>query len=156
MTGLLEVGRVVKPHGIRGEVIVELVTDRTERLDAGSVLSSSAGDLTVVRSSPHQGRFIVAFAGVDDRTAAEGLRGVVLSAPPIEDADALWVHELLDSEVVTPDGVIRGRVVSVLDNPAAAILELDRGDLVPVTFVVSREPGRVVVDVPAGLFADDE
>lgn len=148
---LLEVGRVVKPHGLRGEVIVELVTNRTDRLAAGSVLASPAGDLEVVRSSPHQGRWIVAFAGVVDREGAESLRGVVVSAPPLEDPDALWVHELVGTEVVTPDGRGHGTVVEVEANPASDLLVLEDGALVPLRFVVSREPGRVVVDPPEGL-----
>src|SRR3954447_16942156 len=85
----LEVGRVVKPHGLRGEVIVELTTDRTERMDAGSVLTCSDRELLVERASPHLGRWIVAFAGVADRDSAELLRGAVLTASPLEDPDAL-------------------------------------------------------------------
>ncbi|HSH22787.1 MAG TPA: hypothetical protein VK975_01865, partial [Acidimicrobiales bacterium] len=90
---------MVKPHGLRGEVIVELVTNRFERLDPGSVLGGPAGPLEVVRSSPHQGRFIVAFAGVADREAADALRDAVLSAEALDDPDALWVHELVGAEV---------------------------------------------------------
>jgi 16S rRNA processing protein RimM len=149
---LLEVGRVVKPHGVRGEVIVELVTDRTERLAPGSVLAGSKGSgLEVVSSTPHQGRWIVAFAGVDDREGAEGLRGTVLSAEPLTDADALWVHELIGAEVVAGDGRTCGRVEAVEANPASDLLVLEGGGLVPLRFVVGREPGRVIVDLPPGL-----
>ncbi len=149
--GGLEVGRVVKPHGLRGEVVVDLVTNRTERLAPGSLLCSTAGDLEVERSSPHQGRWIVAFAGMDDRDGAEALRGVVLSAPAIHDPDALWVHELVGSEVETADGRGHGRVVAVEANPASDLLVLDGGALVPLRFVVCHRPGRVVVDPPEGL-----
>ena len=68
---LLEVGTVARAHGLRGEVIVALVTDRVERLDPGSVLASDRGDLTVLSATPHQGRWIVAFAGVSSRDAAD-------------------------------------------------------------------------------------
>ena len=149
--GDLEVGRVVKPHGLRGEVVVELVTNRPERLATGSVLSSPAGDLEVVRSSPHQGRWIVAFAGCEDRDAAEGLRGTVLSARPLDDPDALWVHELVGAEVVTADGRGHGKVVAVEANPASDLLVLDGGALVPLRFVVSHRPGHVLVEAPEGL-----
>ena len=61
----LEVGRIVKAHGIRGEVIVDLVSNRPEeRLAPGSVLGSDRGDLEVLTSTPHQGRWIVAFANI--------------------------------------------------------------------------------------------
>ena len=146
-------GRVVKPHGLKGEVIVDLVTNRPERVAPGSVLSATAGDLEVVRSSPHQGRWIVAFAGVTDRDGAESLRGVLLSAPPLDEPDALWVHELVGAQVVDVGGGAHGRVVEVEANPASDLLVLEGGGLVPLRFVVSRRPGRVVIDPPAGLLA---
>lgn len=149
---LLEVGRVTKAHGIRGEVIVELVTDRTERVAPGAVLEAGNMTLVVERSTPHQGRWIVAFEGVHDRDAAERLRGVVLSAPPIDDPSALWVHELIGSTVVDAGGVGRGRVVSVVANPASDLLELDGGTLVPLRFVTAFAGGIVTVDVPEGLW----
>ncbi|MDP9389033.1 MAG: ribosome maturation factor RimM [Actinomycetota bacterium] len=142
---------MVKPHGLRGEVIVELVTNRFERLDPGSVLGGPAGPLEVVRSSPHQGRFIVAFAGVADREAADALRDAVLSAEALDDPDALWVHELVGAEVEDVAGASLGRVVAVEANPASDLLVLDGGGLVPLRFVVSSGAGRVVVDPPAGL-----
>lgn len=148
---MLEVGRVVKPHGLRGEVVVELVTNRTERVAAGSVLSTATGELHVVRSTPHQHRWIVAFAGVSDHDGAEALRGVVLSAEPLHDPAELWVHELVGAEVRGTDGRRHGSVVSVEANPASDLLVLDGGALVPLRFVVSSEPGWVVIDPPAGL-----
>ncbi len=144
---------MVKPHGLRGEVIVELVTDRTERMAPGSSLSTPAGPLEVVRSTPHGHRWIVAFSGVADRDGAESLRGTVLSAPPLEDPDALWVHELVGAEVVGGDDQPYGRVRGVEANPASDLLVLDDGGLVPLRFVVSHEPGRVVIDPPAGLLS---
>ena len=151
---LLEVGRITKPHGIRGEVIVELVTNRTERLTPGARFDTPDGALVVERSSAHQGRWIVAFAGVPDRTAAERLRNVVLLAEPIDDPSSLWVHELIGSEVFDTAGVTRGTVTSVIANPASDLLELDGGALVPLRFVVSHAARRVVVDAPDGLFGE--
>ncbi|MFI5041012.1 MAG: ribosome maturation factor RimM [Acidimicrobiales bacterium] len=165
---LLEVGRITKPHGIKGEVIVELITNRTERVAPGTVLharpasrdgASAEGreqDLVVERSSPHQGRWIVAFRGVVDRTGAESLRGTVLTAEAIPDVDALWVHELIGSVVIDAAGVPRGTVESVIANPASDLLELDSGDLVPLRFVTAHAAGVVTVDAPDGLFADSE
>ena len=149
---LLEIGHVTKPHGIRGEVIVRLTTDRSERLDVGSVLASDRGDLVVLASRPHQRDWIVAFEGVADRNQAETMRGLVLRAEPLDDPDALWVHELVGSVVVEADGTERGSVTAVEVNPASDLLVLDDGHLVPLRFVTATEPGRVTVDVPAGLF----
>ena len=149
---LLEVGRVVKPHGLQGEVSVKLVTDRAERLAPGTILHSDAGALEVLASRPHQAGFLVTFAGVVDREGAEALRGMTLLAPPLDDPEALWVHELIGAEVVDLDGGNHGKVVAVEANPASDLLVLASGALVPLVFVVDRSPTRVVIDPPAGLF----
>lgn len=150
---MLVVGRITKAHGLRGEVVVDLLSTETERLAAGSVLDSARGPLTVVAARPHQDRWLVQLDGVASREAAEALRGTELRAEPLDDPDALWVHELVGAEVVEADGTVRGRVVAVVANPADDLLELDGGALVPVGFVTGRdEAGRVVVDAPDGLF----
>ncbi len=150
---MLEVGRIGRPHGLRGEVVVSLTSNRNERVAAGSVLTAPSGPLTVVSSRPHKGRFIVVFEGVTDREAAEALRGSVLSAEPLVDPDELWVHDLVGAIVIDQDGVERGTVIRVLENPASDLLELDTGSLVPARFVESVEPGREIrVDAPDGLF----
>jgi 16S rRNA processing protein RimM len=148
---LLEVGRIVKAHGIRGEVIVDLVTNHPERVDPGTVLESARGPLKVLRSSLHQGRYIVAFEGVFDRNGAEDLRGEILRAEPLEADDELWVHELIGSAVVDTTGRPLGTVESVEANPASDLLVLDGGGLIPLHFLVDRQPGRVTVDPPEGL-----
>lgn len=150
---LLDVGRITKAHGLRGEVVVVLTSDRDERVAAGSVLDTDRGPLTVDASRPHQDRWIVSFRGVTGREDAEALRGLVLRAEPIDDPDVLWVHEVIGCTVRTVDGVERGVVESVLDNPAADLLVLDTGALVPVVFVESGPyAGVIVVDTPDGLF----
>jgi 16S rRNA processing protein RimM len=148
---LLEIGRVTRPHGLRGEVVVDLTTDRVERLMPGTVLASDAGDLTVAAARPHHHRWIVAFEGHDRREAADRLRGLALRAAPLDDPDALWVHDLVGSEVVTVAGDVAGTCVAVVANPASDLLELDDGALVPVVFVVERRAGRVTIDPPEGL-----
>jgi len=149
---LLEIGRVTRPHGLRGEVVVDLTTDRVERLTPGAVLASDAGDLTVVAARPHQRRWIVAFEGHTGREAADRLRGLALRAEALDDPDQLWVHDLVGSEVVTIGGETVGSCVAVVANPASDLLELDGGALVPVVFVVERRPGQVIIDPPEGLF----
>ena len=153
LVGLLEVGRIEKPHGVRGDVIVRLTTNRAERVAPGTPLRTRDGTLTVVASRPHQDRFIVTFAGVVGREGADARRGCVLYAEPIDDPDELWVHELIGAEVFDAEGVARGRVTDVLANPASDLLVLVGGALVPVQFVTSVDPGRRIdVAVPDGLF----
>jgi 16S rRNA processing protein RimM len=149
---LLEVGRISKPHGLRGEVVVDLTSDRVERLGPGTVLDTDAGVLTVVTSRPHHHRWIVAFADQSSREDADRLRGLALRAEALDEPDELWVHDLVGSAVVTTAGDPVGTCVAVVANPASDLLELDTGALVPVVFVVDRLPGRVTVDPPEGLF----
>lgn len=153
---LLEVGRIDRAHGVRGQVIVRLVTNRSERVAPGSELTTGNRVLRVRSSSPHHDRWIVSFEGVNDKPAADALRGAILSAPPIDDPDELWVHDLIGATVVDGGGIDRGRVVEVLPNPASDLLVLESGALVPLRFLVRFEPGtRIEVDVPAGLFDTD-
>ena len=160
----LEIGRIVKAHGIRGEVVVEAVTNRPGRFAAGSVLYAGERALPVRRASVQGGpdpagrtrrdRWIVSFEGVDDRNQAERLRDTVLHGDPVghdDDPDELWVHELVGSELLDPTGRVLGRVAAVEANPASDLLVLENGQLVPMVFVVEAAAGRVVVDPPAGL-----
>ncbi len=150
---LLDVGRIIKPHGLTGEVVVDLFTDQTSRLDPGTVLSGPGGEALVVEASrPHQSRYLVFFEGVTDRPGADALRGQVLSAPPAVVPGALWVHELVGSELLATDGRVLGQIEAVEANPASDLMVLAGGGLVPLHFVVSHEPGvSVTVDIPDGL-----
>src|SRR5829696_9987909 len=87
-TSRLEVGRVGKAHGLRGEVAVTLTTDRVERVAPGAVLWAGERRLEVRASRPHQGRWLVDFDGVVDRSGAEALQGVVLTAEALDDPAA--------------------------------------------------------------------
>jgi 16S rRNA processing protein RimM len=149
---LLEVGRIAKAHGLRGDVIIELTSDRTERVGAGAQLWTASRRLTVTASQPHQHRWLVTLDGVTDRTAAEGLAGQVLLAEPLDDPEALWAHEVIGTRVVEVGGAERGVVVAVVANPAHDLLELETGVLVPVVFVQSSADGVTVIDPPDGLF----
>jgi 16S rRNA processing protein RimM len=157
---LLEVGQVVRPHGLRGEVVVELVTNLSQRLDQGSVLVGGGRELVVEgaravpgRLGPTGGRWVVRFAGLKTRDEAEALRGTILQAEPMSRAEGLWVHEVIGCVVVDGEsGVPVGTVVSVEANPASDLLVLDSGVLVPLHFVTGSAPGRLTVEAPPGLF----
>jgi 16S rRNA processing protein RimM len=152
---LLEVGYVARAQGLRGEVMVELITNRTERLAPGSILQTDVGPLEVQAAKPHGGpnRWVVSFARVTDRAGAEALRGRTLRAAPLDaDDGTLWVHEMVGSDVFEVDGTPRGRVTDVQANPASDLLVLEGGALVPLRFVTEHSPGRVEIDPPSGLF----
>ncbi len=153
----LEVGTVVRPHGLRGQVVVALTSNRNERLAPGSVLQSDRGPLEVTASAPAPGgggpgRFVVSFRTIEGREAAEGIRGLALRAEPLDDPDVLWVHDLIGAVVHDADGIERGTVTDVQANPASDLLVLDTGHLIPLRFVVDRRDRVVTVDTPPGLF----
>lgn len=149
---LLTVGFVRRAHGLKGEVVVRLSTNRTERLDVGTTLHQLDGELIVRSSRPKDGDFLVSFDGVDSREDAEALRGMELRAPRIDDPDELWVHDLIGATVVDQTGVVRGVVTEVQANPASDLLVLDSGALVPITFVTQVAEENISVEVPDGLF----
>ncbi len=170
---LLVVGQVIRPHGIRGEVLVDVRTDDpAARYVAGSVLHTdpaSAGPLTIEYARPHttagRQRLIVAFDGVPDRDAAEALRGVVLSAEvdealPATGPDEYHDVQLIGLAVVTPDGERIGEVVRIEHAPASELLVVRRPGakdaLVPfvkaIVPEVDLDRGLVVVTPPGGLF----
>jgi len=75
-----------------------------------------------------------------------------LFALPLDDPDALWIHELIGAQVEDVTGRVLGTVDSVEANPASDLLVLDGGALIPLRFVVANEPGlRVTVELPDGL-----
>lgn len=156
MTEALLVGRITKAHGLRGDVVVDLLSSEASRLAKGATLGSARGPMVVASSRPHQGKWIVVFDGVNSREAADALRGLELTGEPIDDPDALWVHDLLGVAVREVGGTERGTVTAVYPNPADDLLELDGAALVPVTFVVGFEgegpARRLVIDPPDGLF----
>ena len=154
--GLLEIGQIRRAHGVRGDVLVELASDRSERVAPGARWFAADGWLTVVSARRHQDRWLVTLAELGDRSAAQQFTNTAVFAEPIDDPEELWVHELIGSEVVELSGRSWGTCVAVIANPAADLLELDSGALVPVVFVTERRDGTIVIDPPVGLFDDDE
>jgi 16S rRNA processing protein RimM len=152
--GLLEIGYIRRPHGVKGDTYVDLLTDREDRLAVGSRLWANGAWRTVTMSKRLPQRWLVHFEGFDDRTAVEALTNAPLLAAPVAaaDDDALWVHQLMGSRVVEAGGTERGTCVGVLANPAHDILELESGALVPVIFVTEFKDGVITIDPPDGLF----
>ena len=149
---LLEVGRVGKAHGLRGEVHVVAVTNVAERFAPGSQLVVGDRPAVVRSSRPAGSGFVVRFDGVDDRNSAEALRGAIVRAEAIDAGDdELFAHDLIGAEVRDRAGARIGAVESVQANPAHDLLVLEDGTLIPAVFVVEQSPGVVIVDLPEGL-----
>ncbi|GGQ33698.1 16S rRNA processing protein RimM [Actinomadura coerulea] len=166
MSEPLVVGRIGRPHGIRGEVAVDVRTDEPEsRFAPGTVIATdpvTAGPLTIERKRWHSGRLLVRFAGVGDRDAAEELRGTWLVVDPGDistsaDPDDFHDQELLGLAVVTTDGTEVGQVADVLHHGQDLLVVRGAGGEKLVPFVAALVPevdvpgGRLVIDPPPGL-----
>lgn len=165
----LVIGRIGRPHGVRGEVTVEVRTDAPERrFVVGARLGTdpvSAGPLTVTGVRDAAGRLLLTFAEAADRTAAEALRDVLLLADVSDDEsepDAWHSHELVGLRAELTDGRPVGEVVDLLTGAAQDLLVVREpsGHRAMVPFVTAIVPvvdvagGRVVLDPPGGLLAD--
>ena len=132
MASLVTIGRIVKAHGIRGEVAVNVQTDLPDRFDDGATVIVGGSPRVIESSRPHQGRLLVRFEGVLDRTQAELLRGRLIEAEPREsaDSDTYFVHELVGMRVVLDERDL-GEVSALIELPPAAgydLLEVTRDD----------------------------
>ena len=165
----LVVGRIVRPHGVRGEVVVDIRTDSpAERFVVGSVLATdptAAGPLTIDAVRPHQGKLLVTFEGFADRDVADRLRGVLLlidseDLDELTDPDEFHDHQLVGLRAETPDGEVLGEVTRIEHAPASDLLVLrltdGRTGLVPFVQAIVGEVdlagGKVVMTPPEGLF----
>jgi 16S rRNA processing protein RimM len=167
------VGRIGKPHGIRGEVTLDVRTDEPDRRFApGTTLRAEApagadrrpSSLTVARARWHQSTLLVTFDELADRNAAEAARGTVLYSTigrdeTPDDPDEFYDHQLVGLEVVDVDGRALGTVKALVHGSAQDLLTVRTTDgrdaLVPfVTALVPEvdlEAGRVVVADRPGL-----
>jgi 16S rRNA processing protein RimM len=166
----LVVGRIGRPHGVRGELAVEVRTDDPElRLAAGAVLvtePAAAGPLTVTRSRWHSGKLLMSFDGVSDRDAADQLRGVLLVVDSAElediaDPDEFRDHQLIGLAVYGPSGDHVGEVTDVLHSGQDLLIVAGAGAragaeimipfVAPIVPEVDLAGRRIVIDPPAGL-----
>ncbi|MEO8054320.1 MAG: ribosome maturation factor RimM [Acidobacteriota bacterium] len=163
----IAIGRVIKPHGLSGEVVVEVLTDFPERFSEGlrvflSVGALEAREARIVAVRPHQGRVLITFEGISDVSTAETLRNVELSvsAEDVSPRPPGYVYhwELEGAVAVDASGRELGRVTGLVDAAGRPLLVLatPRGEReVPFTapLVVSVDVAgkRVVLDTPPGL-----
>lgn len=169
---LVTVGRIARPHGIRGQVVIAPETDFVlERFAVGAVvLMERAGrpsevvELRVTASRMHDGRAIVGFEGIETMNDAEVLRGAELRVPhdalPDLPVGSFWVHDLVGCRVTTVAGVAVGEVRRVEFGGATPLLVVSRDEesgevLIPMVDAicprVDVKAREVVVDPPDGL-----
>lgn len=162
-TDRLLVGRIVKAHGIKGEVALEVFSDVPGRFAPGARLHAGERDLTVATSREHQGRMLVRFEGVADRTTAEDLRNLELSvdasASPELEEGSYYTHQLIGCAVRDRAGNALGEIARIEEGKANDVWVVSDGArevLVPAVRAIVAEidiAGRTVtLDPPDGLF----
>ena len=158
------VGVVTKPHGLRGEVTVRNHSDNPDRWGPDSIVFDRQGTEFRVRSVRERGTYLlVSFDGIDDRTAADALRGRELLVPeswlPQLPEGEWWPHQIEGCVVMTDDGRLLGTVTEVIANPANDLWvttdEAGRETLVPaladLLLEVDVERKRISVRAVPGL-----
>ena len=163
---LVEVGRLVKAHGIKGDLLVSSLTDLPElRFAIGAKLSLADGkEFTITKSSQHSGNLILHFAGVDDRNAAELIIRNQLFAdvdeaqvPP--DPDRYFDRQLIGLTVKTINEETVGVVKDILHLPAQDMFVIQSSSMLevlvpfvdPIVVEVDLESRVILIDPPAGL-----
>lgn len=165
----LAVGRVLRPHGVRGELRVEVLTDYPERLGEHSQFylvppdaPEAAQRYAVEKLRWHKGALLLKLGGCDDRNDAEGLRGMLVQIPieeavPLEEGE-YYEFEIIGVEVSTEGGDRLGQVIDVLETGANDVYVV-RGPggevLVPavdeVVLELDMELKRMVVRLLPGM-----
>jgi len=163
----IEAGAVVRPHGIRGEVILDVKADLTSCFEAGVEVRALTEEgqetsLMIEEARGHQGRLIVRFKGTDTRSAADSLRGITIWLVREQvgalGEDRWFVQDLLGIDVRTDTGELLGRLEEVLNMPANDVYVV-RGEggeiLLPATeeviLDVNVESGTMTVHLLEGL-----
>lgn len=178
--GLVAVGTVIKPHGIRGELCVESHADSPLLFAAGRTLLLAAASkggwgrprpYAVSACREHQGRLLLTLKGVADRDAAEALRGLEILVPAAElpepDEGEVYLHELIGARAELADGTPVGTFEGILggrDGGGGTLAEYDtwiiatpegREILLPAVpeFLLELDPGQglIRIDPPPGL-----
>jgi 16S rRNA processing protein RimM len=167
--GYMAVGQIVGVHGLRGEVKVELHTDFPERFKPGLILAMGIErqEVEVASARPHKGLILVRLVGVNQRSAAETLRGnwlfVSEEAAMELDEGIYWIHDLIGLTVQSTSGEKYGTLIEVLSTGANDVYivrteaPFNKGKdlLIPaiaeVVQTVDLEAGLMSIDLPAGL-----
>lgn len=160
----LTIGRVVKPHGVKGEVVVEIMTGFSQRFALLDIvyLDKEKAPFVLEGFRLHKGRTLLKLAGCDSRNAAESLRGQLVQIPieediPLEEGE-YYIHQIIGLEAWTVEGRFLGQVSEVLSNPANdvyVVRDEGREILIPaiedVVVEVNLAEKKLVIEPMEGL-----
>jgi 16S rRNA processing protein RimM len=166
ITSPVLVARIVKPHGIHGEVVLESWTDVEGRLEKTSafLLIDHGKIIREVKVESRRfimGRPVFKFVGVTSRTDAEMLRNFELGIPEEKigklPPGRFFVFQLLGMDAVLADGQVVGKIQNVVHTGGGDLLELDNGGLIPFNDAICPDVDlgekRILIDPPEGLIA---
>jgi 16S rRNA processing protein RimM len=163
-----QIGRVLRPHGVQGELRVEVFTDDAHLFDRETLLlgvkMTQLATYEVESLRMHQGRALLKLVGVDDRDGADALRDWLVCVPrgelpPLEEGE-FYLYELVGMQVVTDEGELLGKVGDVLRtgandvlvvSPSTAVNELLLPDIPEVVLNINRESQTITVHLLEGL-----
>jgi len=164
----LDVGRILRPHGLRGELVLQPFSELVQILKPSTQIHLGSKQTPVIVSAirPHRSRYLLSIEACEDRNTAEKWRGEVVrirfeDAKPLQ--EGVYYHwQILDLPVFTTEGDLLGTIVEILETGANDIYvvrsEQDGEILLPaikdVILVVDLETPRMIVDVPPGLLPE--
>lgn len=163
---LVEIAKIAKPRGLKGEVVADILTDFADRFDGlenvtALMPNETRRELKIEDHWFQSGRIVLKFEGVDSIESAEELRNAELCVNESEvvdlETDEFYDWQLIDCEVKTVDGISIGKVREVMRTGASEILvvEGDKEYLIPfagsICTEVDIENKVIVIDPPEGL-----
>ncbi len=164
----LDVGRIVRPHGLRGELVLQAFSELVQILEPSTEIFLGSEHVPMIVSAirTHHSRYLLSIEGCEDRNEAEQLRGEVVhirfeQAKPLQ--EGVYYHwQILDLPVFTSEGDLLGKVVEILEtgaNDIYVVKDEQGGEILlpaieDVILKVDLERSRMIVDVPQGLLPE--
>lgn len=162
---MIDVGKIIAAHGIKGEVKVISLSSNPHRFDKGSkmTLAANGQEVTVVSCRPHKEALIIDFAEIGDRNAAEAVQGSLLQVPPDAAGDLpegeYYIFQLEGLAVITAEGKTLGILQEVINTGANDVYRVAMGNgdylLLPavkqVVQKVDLAAGKITVALLPGL-----
>ncbi len=140
MADYIELGKITAPVGIKGELRVFPYTDEQTRFSAIEKLMAGGREYAVESVRYQKDMVVLKLKGVNDRNAAEALRGQILSLSRDDiwdnPGDTYFVKDLVGMSVVREDGTVVGTLSDVLENPANDLYEISPADPAKSAFLL--------------------